>query len=58
MVREAVGFSGSAIARQREDRALSDEMRRGIVFIEVVEDRGEVPRECSSRDGFGSLAFM
>jgi hypothetical protein len=41
MMREAVGFPCGAIAPQREDCALSDEMRRGVVLVQVCEDWSE-----------------
>lgn len=30
---QAVGFAGGAITREREDRALADEMRGGLVLV-------------------------
>ena len=38
MMREAVGFAGSSILSQREDCALSDEMRRSLVLVQFGED--------------------
>src|ERR1700751_1144971 len=37
VMRKAVGFSRGPIAGQREDGALTDEMRRGIVLVQVCE---------------------
>ena len=37
MMREAVGFAGS-LSFQREDCALSDEMRRSLVLVQFGED--------------------
>ena len=51
VMREAVGFPCGAITVERKDGALSNEMRRGIVPVQVRED-------WSSWEGFGSLAFM
>ena len=41
VMRNAVGFARGAIAVQREDRALSDEMHGGGVLVQVGEDRSE-----------------
>src|ERR1700679_1075672 len=38
MVRYAVSLSGGSTARQREDGALSNEVHRRIVFVQVRED--------------------
>src|SRR5258707_199271 len=40
-MRDAVGFAGGSIARQGEDGALSDEMHRGSILVQVGEDRSE-----------------
>jgi hypothetical protein len=39
-MRQAVGFPGGSIGRQREYRALSVETRRGVVLVQL-EDWGE-----------------
>src|SRR5437588_6074660 len=39
MMRQAVGFPGAAVARERKDRALSDEVRGGSVLVQVGKDR-------------------
>jgi hypothetical protein len=41
VMRDAVGFAGGSIARQGEDGALSDEMHRGSILVQVGEDRSE-----------------
>ena len=40
-MREAVGFPGPPVARQREDRALADEVRGGLVLVQLREDGSE-----------------
>jgi hypothetical protein len=40
-MRQTVRFPFGTIARQREDCALSNEMRRGIILVQICEDRGE-----------------
>ena len=40
-MRQAIGFSGSSVGGQREDGALSDEVRRGFVLIQLCEDWSE-----------------
>ena len=41
VVRQAVGFAGGLVARQREDGALSDEVRSGVVPVQLGENRSE-----------------
>src|ERR1700722_2384598 len=41
VMREAVGFPCGAVSVQGEDGALSDEMRRGVVSVQVCEDWSE-----------------
>jgi len=41
VVRQTIDFTGGPISRQREDCALSDEMRSGVVFVQVREDWSE-----------------
>jgi len=40
-MREAVGFARGAIFCQREDCALSEEVRRSLVFVQLSEDGSE-----------------
>src|SRR5580704_9126316 len=40
-MRQAVGFPGGSIGCQREDSALSDEVRRGVVLVQLREDWSE-----------------
>src|ERR1700730_11907053 len=40
-MRQAVGFPGASVLRQRENRALSDEVGGGVVLIQLGEDRRE-----------------
>jgi hypothetical protein len=41
-MRDAVGFARGAIAVQREDGALSNEMHCGSVLVQVCEDPSEL----------------
>jgi hypothetical protein len=41
MMREAVSFAGGTIAGEREDCALSDEVRGRFVLVQFGEDRSE-----------------
>jgi hypothetical protein len=63
-MRKAVGFPSGSIGCQREDRALSDEVRRGVVLVQLREDWERAPRasaapvrawdpwrSCTPRDG-------
>jgi hypothetical protein len=38
VMRQAVGFPGGSVARQREDRALSDQVRSRVVLVQRCED--------------------
>jgi len=40
-MRQTVRFPCGTIARQREDCALSNEMRRGIILVQICEDWSE-----------------
>src|SRR5690349_2644916 len=40
-MREAVGLAGTSVGRQRENGALADEVRGGVVLVQVGEDGGE-----------------
>jgi len=42
VMRQAVGFSVSSLGQQREDRALPDEVRGGVVLVLVGEDGREL----------------
>ena len=41
VMRQAVRFAGRSFVRQREDRALPDEVRRRIVLVQVCEHRSK-----------------
>ena len=41
VMRQAVRFPGRPLACQSEDRALTDEVRGGLVLIQIGEDRSE-----------------
>jgi hypothetical protein len=41
VMRKAVGFPCGAIVRQRKNGALSDEMRRGIILVQIGENGSE-----------------
>jgi hypothetical protein len=57
-MRQAIRFPGGSIACQRNDRALSDEVRGRLVLVQVAKTGASASREWSSCEGFGSLAFM
>ena len=40
-MRQTVRFPSGAIARQREDGALSNEMRRGMILVQICEEWSE-----------------
>jgi hypothetical protein len=41
VMRQAVSFSGGPLGSEREDRALSDEVRSGVILVQVREDGSE-----------------
>src|SRR5713101_1958942 len=41
VMRQAVDFPGASVAREREDRALADEVRGGLVFVQLREHGSE-----------------
>ena len=53
---QGVGLSCGSVGGQRQDRALSDEVRGRVVLVQVCEDSAS--RECNSCEGVGSLVFM
>jgi hypothetical protein len=55
---QAIGFASRSISREGENCALPDEVRSGVVLVELRKNRASASRDRNSWDGFGSFASI